>query len=109
MPCGIWLCKLKIFRGLVLCLCLIVKRCFTISAEKIAMVVVAIGLTSVNFSYLLIRTSERHCTGIISLFEVPSVTHHEFEVGIGVDIARNVGVVLEELIRGYFSICFCPL
>ena len=60
----VWL-RILGFRSLVLCLCFFVEWSFTVSTEKISVVIITVGLSSVNLSDLFAGTGKRRRVRVV--------------------------------------------
>lgn len=75
-----------------------------VGAEQVPMEVLPPHVPGGDGSYFPLRASVGEGVCVVLAVDVPGVGHHEVEVGVVVDVGRDVGVVLDELLEGDLAV-----
>lgn len=62
------------------------------------MMVLSPSISCTDISDLTLGTCIGHIIGVVFAVDVPSIGHHQIEIGIVIDVCRDIGVVLNEFI-----------
>lgn len=90
--------------GLPLTVLAFLKDGLLVCAKQVAMVITSVSVSGVYGRYFVLRSSVWHGCGVVRRLNIPSVGHHQLEVGVVVNAPRDVRVVLQPLLGSDHSV-----